>query len=78
MEVKNEKRGEILPQLAIIADLLENINLEVTSKKIFLDVTSNDFERVKTLIEDKMNIKSNIKNSFTINVGEISIIFNKL
>jgi hypothetical protein len=77
MEEKNQKRGEILSQLAILSDLLENINLETTSKKICLDVVGNDFEKIKTLIEDKIKIKSNIKNSFIINIGEISIIFNK-
>ena len=75
MQEKIEKKGDIMTQLAILSDFMENLNLDATSKKISLDVASNDFDKVKTLIEDKTNTKTNIKNSFTIDIGEVSFVF---
>jgi hypothetical protein len=71
-------QGDILNQLALISDLLEKINLEATNKKITLDVASSEFERIKAIIEDKINIKTIIKNTISINIGEIIIVINKI
>lgn len=78
MEVKIEKRGEIMIQLAILADFIENLNLEATSKKVILDVAPKDFDKIKSHIEDKINTKTNIKNSFTIDISDVSFVINKV
>lgn len=71
-------QGEILNQLALISDLLEKINLGATNKKIILDVPPSDFDMLKSTIEDRIKIKTTVKNTFSINIGEITIIVNKL
>lgn len=71
-------QGNILNQMALISDLLEKINLEATNKKIILDVASSEFERFKAIIEDKINIKTIIKNTISINIGDIIIVINKI
>jgi hypothetical protein len=40
-----EKKGELLNQLAIISDLLENINLETQSKIIVIELSKTEFEK---------------------------------
>ena len=72
-----EKKGEILNQLAIISDLLEKINLETESRTLILQLPKKDFEEIFELIQKKYNRKiEKPKNSFSITIGMIDIIFN--
>jgi CRP-like cAMP-binding protein len=72
-----EKKGEILNQLAIISDLLEKINLETESRTIVLQLPKKDFEDIFELIQKKYNRRiDKPKNSFSITIGMIDIIFN--
>ncbi len=73
-----EKRGDFFKQIAIISDLLENINLESESKTIIFEVNENEFNRLYKLINEKTkkNIAT-VKNKFSIQIGEISIVFSK-
>jgi CRP-like cAMP-binding protein len=71
-----EKRGEFLTQIAIISDLLENVNLTATSKTVILEVDKTEFDRIKTLMKNKKAIAGDIAdiNKFTIEIGEITFV----
>jgi hypothetical protein len=72
-----EKKGDLLNQLAIISDLLENINLEVKSRTIVFEQSKKDFEDTFELIQKKHNHRlTKPKNSFSINIGVIDVVFN--
>jgi hypothetical protein len=72
-----EKKGEILNQLALISDLIENLNADIKSNTIIFEVSKVEFERIYGLIEKKYNRKSQkVKNSFTISIGNVDVIFN--
>jgi hypothetical protein len=73
-----EKKGEILNQLAIISDLLENINLESETKTVVFILNENNFKVISNKISKKTNMKMDINNeTFSIKIGEIDFIFNK-
>jgi len=72
-----EKKGELLNQLAIISDLLEKINLESESKTIVLELPKKDFEDTFELIQKKYSRRmERPKNSFSITIGMVDIVFN--
>ena len=72
-----EKRGELLNQLAIISDLIEKINADIKSHTLIFEVSQIEFNKVFELIQKKYGKKSDKpKNSFSINIGNVDIIFN--
>ena len=72
-----EKKGELLNQLAIISDLLEKINTNTESKTIILELPESDFKNAFDTIQKKYNRRiEKPKNSFTISIGEVDIVFN--
>lgn len=72
-----ERKGEVLNQLAIISDLLEKINLDTKSSTIIIELSKMEFERVFDKIQEKQNRKMETpKNTFTLTIGNIDIIFN--
>lgn len=72
-----EKRGEMLNQLAIISDLLEKINLEVTSKTVVLQLKEDDFINAFETIQKKYGRKMDKPDkTFTITIGEVDVVFN--
>jgi hypothetical protein len=72
-----EKKGELLNQLAIISDLLEKINLESESRTIVLELPKKDFEDTFELIQKKYSRRmEKPKNSFSITIGMVDIVFN--
>jgi hypothetical protein len=73
-----EKKGELLNQLAIISDLIENLNTEAESKILTLELNSEAFLDAFELIQKKYGRKMDKpKDSFTITIGMVDIIFNK-
>lgn len=73
-----EKRGEILNQLAIISDLLENINLESETTSVIFILESKDFDKMFEMISKKTKTKSKeIEDSFSIKIGGINFVFNR-
>ena len=71
------KKGEILNQLAIISDLLENINLETQSKIIVIELSKTEFEKAFNIIQKKYGRKMDTpKDSFNISIGTVDIVFN--
>lgn len=76
-----EKKGEFLNQLAIIADLLEKVNINFMSSTIVFDVSKDEFQNVYNYISRKqgekfIELRDDIK-SFTVNIGETRVIINK-
>lgn len=72
-----EKKGEILNQLAIIADLVERTNLDATNKQIVFIVTKEELDRIYKVISLKTKEKNiPLTNTFSIRIGEVDIIFN--
>ena len=73
-----EKKGELLNQLAIISDLIENLNTEAESKILTLELNSEAFSNAFVLIQKKYGRKmEKPKDSFSITIGMVDIIFNK-
>jgi hypothetical protein len=73
-----EKKGEIFNQLALIADLLENINLKSTDKTIIIDLNKVDFDNFYKMVTSKINIvKADVDNKFSLRIGDINFVFNK-
>jgi hypothetical protein len=72
-----EKKGDLLNQLALISDLIENLNADIKSNTIIFEVSKVEFERILEVIEKKYNRRGQkVKNSFTISIGKIDVIFN--
>jgi hypothetical protein len=72
-----EKKGELLNQLAMISDLLEKINADAESTTIVLEMTNENFLKSFETIQKKYGKKiSKPEDSFTINIGEVNIVFN--
>lgn len=72
-----EKKGEILNQLALISDLIEKVNADIKSNTIIFEVSKIEFERIFELMEKKYNRRpQKVKNSFTISIGKVDVIFN--
>jgi len=73
-----EKKGDVLNQLAIISDLLENVNMEVNETSIAFNLKKEEFNRMYNTIylkaKDK-NVKPP-KDTFQVKIGSIMIIFN--
>ena len=72
-----EKKGDLLNQLAIISDLLEKINLESKSQTIVIELSKMEFEKAFETIQKKYGRRSEMpKNTFTITIGFVDIVFN--
>jgi hypothetical protein len=73
-----EKKGDLLNQLAIISDLLENVNLQTKSVTVILETNKEQFDFAFDYIEKKYGKKMDeVNDTFTITIGFVDIIFNK-
>jgi hypothetical protein len=73
-----EKKGDLLNQLAIISDLIENLNTETDSKILTLELQDEAFLNAFELIQKKYGRKMDKpKDTFSISIGMVDIIFNK-
>jgi Mn-containing catalase len=71
-----EKKGEIFNQLAIIADLLENINLESTSKSVIIELNEIEFEKMYKQIIKKIKAQTDMaETAFTVKIGYVDFVF---
>lgn len=72
-----EKKGELLNQLAIIVDLIENINANTKSSTIVFELSKMEFDRVFDYMQKKYDRKTEKpNNSFNITIGNVDVIFN--
>ena len=75
---KEDKKGDLLNQLAIIADLSEKANINALIKTLRFNLSNEEFERVKLYLNEKS--EGNVTygdESFGIMIGELVIVFNK-
>jgi hypothetical protein len=72
-----EKKGELLNQLAIIVDLIENINTQTQSNTLVFELSKLEFDKVFDYFEKKYDRRTTKpKNSFNITIGKVDIVFN--
>jgi len=73
-----EKKGDVLNQLAIIADLIEKINFNSKNNNLIFTLEDKDFDEVYQYFEKKYsNRTEKVKNTFTITIETVSIVFNR-
>jgi hypothetical protein len=73
-----EKKGDLLNQLAIIADLIEKMNVNSTSKSLLIKVDDKDFSDLFEYFQNKNDRKlSKPTDAFVINMESVEIIVNK-
>jgi hypothetical protein len=73
-----EKKGDLLNQMAIISDLIEKVNLNVTNSTVVLELSDDEYIKTFNYINKKQNRPSNsLPKTFTIKIGVVDIIFNK-
>lgn len=72
-----EKKGDVFNQLAIIADLLENVNLEVTDANVIFVLKQPEFDRMfdKIVAKTKVVTPEMLQTSFSMKVGSIDFVF---
>ena len=71
-----EKKGEILNQLAIISDLIENVNLESKSRSVLFILNKTEFNKMTGIIVKKTKVKYDDSNqTFSVKIGEVEFIF---
>jgi hypothetical protein len=72
-----EKKGDLLNQLAIISDLLENMNLDTKSTTLIINTEKEQFINVLDYVQKKYGKKiDEVNDTFTITIGFVDIIFN--
>lgn len=72
-----QKKGDLLNQLALISDLIEKINADTKSNTLVFEVSKVEFEKIYDYIQKKYNRKGeSVKNTFTITIGNVDIVFN--
>lgn len=72
-----EKKGELLSQLALIVDLIENINTRTQSNTLVFELSKMEFDKVFDYFEKKYDRRTlKPKNSFNITIGKVDVIFN--
>jgi hypothetical protein len=74
----SNKKGDILNQLAIISELLEEVNLETKNTSVLIEVRDEEFERVRKLISVKQKVDLEPDETvFSIVLGDIDFVFSK-
>jgi hypothetical protein len=72
-----EKKGELLNQLAIIVDLIENMNANAKSNTMIFELSKMEFDRVFEYLEKKYDRRTEKpKNTFNITIGKVDVVFN--
>lgn len=74
-----EKKGDLLTQIAIIADLIEKINLNSIENDLIIGVNEVDFKNtVEYFAKKDKNVNlDKIESTFGVTIGELNIVFNK-
>lgn len=71
-----EKRGDLLNQLAIIADLIEKCNLNSPNQNVLFEVSKVEFEKIYDVITKKTNVSGDMpNNTMNIKIGAVNFIF---
>lgn len=71
-----EKKGEFFNQIAIIADLIENINFSPISRSLIFELDDDEFLRIFKLIQNKLSKnEKNPTDRFLVKIGEVDFVF---
>lgn len=69
--------GDVMNQLAIISDLLENINLDTKEIKVDIELEGDDFDELHNRVVQKRGFLAIPKKNFKIVVSGIEFTFRK-
>jgi hypothetical protein len=73
-----EKKGNILTQMAIISDLLENVNMVPDTIRVVFDVQDKEYNRLLDYFMKSAKIKlDKSSDTFNVEIGKASFIFSK-
>jgi hypothetical protein len=71
-----EKKGDVLTQLALISDLLEKVNMQASDTGVFFAVDREEFNRIFDLISKKAKIKlDQVNDKFSVQIGVVEYVF---
>lgn len=76
---EEEKKGDLLNQLAIISDLLEKVNIEVRNSTVLFEVEPAEYDDVKEYLDSKYDkeIDEEDNGTFAISLGDVIFLFSK-
>lgn len=76
---EEDKKGDVLNQLAIISDLLEKVNIEVRNSTVLFEVEPAEYDEVKQYLDSKYDkeIDEEDNGTFAISLGEVIFLFSK-
>ena len=69
--------GDVMNQLAIISDLLENINLDTNQIKVDIELSNEDFDELHNKVVQKRGLLILPKKSFNMMVSGIMFTFRR-
>lgn len=69
--------GDVMNQLAIISDLLENINLDTNQIKVDIELSNEDFDELHNKVVQKRGLLMLPKKSFNMMVSGIMFTFRR-
>lgn len=77
MGENKEKKGDLLTQIAIIADLIEKINVISIENDLIIGLSEDEFKKVVEYFakKDKSVVVKNIDNNFGVSIGELNVVF---
>lgn len=80
-EIKKEKKGELLNQLAIICDLIEKANIKLSDNGksgLVFSLPEDEFSRIVKYFDEKSDHKQALQDKgtlFYVYMGDIQIMF---
>lgn len=76
---EEDKKGDVLNQLAIISDLLEKVNIEVRNSTVLFEVEPAEYDDVKEYLDSKYDkeIDEEDNGTFAISLGDVIFLFSK-
>lgn len=70
-----EKKGDILNQLAIIADLLEKANIDSNQISVAFELDKKNFNGIYEIITKKTKSDIDVETTFMVRIGNVEFNF---
>ena len=71
-----EKKGDLLNQLALIADLIEKCDVISPNQNVLFEISKVEFEKIYDIITKKTNVTGDMPNTMlNIKIGSVNFIF---
>lgn len=71
-----EKKGDLLNQLALIADLIEKCDVVSPNQNVLFEISKVEFEKIYDIITKKTNVTGDMPNTMlNIKIGSVTFIF---